>query len=854
MNDVTPSHSGTEAASSFHGRLSPGDREKCRDTLISIIRQYSQGSPLGAELCSVGQGVRNRGLDYKAYGFAKLNLFLEEFYEDVEISYGKDHTQKFVRLRSRSDNSTATASDARPSALSAAGTFAPCAASCSPATTEEVLDFDLWASSHKHRWIQLLRQLPEYADAENRADAITQVRKRVNKAFLAARDGGQIRYYQQEYQGKLQNCASFDLQLNDGEGRPLCADLIENTSQTVPWFLVRIGPKQPAPQTPVASVQAQTAPVAQESAAVQAPVAKPTPQKNASPNSFPSLQAWGFIHDDRWETLLDLGPQLSAAGDHTAALAEVRSRVNQAFLEAQSYGAINFTTVNRKGEAVDNATFDTGLVDGVGQVIRARFAPNRFNFPPWFLIRFETDSSGPTPCADQQSPVSPGQTPDKPRSSLWEWAIICEDRWPALLDMVSRPENQANQADALNELKAAVGSAFLTAQSKKQIQITSVQHQGVATQNATFDTGLRSTGGQPIRALFTLNQHSGPTWFLVRFEAQGETSTPSSRDGLWRWAGIPDAKYRELSQLALPEKWGFGESNTDLGILVNYLNYTYIRLKNEDKILYRKKEERGRLVTYASFNTGLVDKKYEDIYALFKENDPVLHPQSPPWFLVSFCVVGEGKAGKTMNELFNPFPVRANYFGSRVEDIFYDTSTGSINCDYTHILTERLGRFPKNFIKDNCGWINTSMLKIGDVTIDDVFDLPLTDPLRANYFLALGQRINDEPRALNMLKNRFMDAVDRTIKRVEWNYKTAVPMYFPRRDEVSLLLPLSLEDDFHVDLALVVKRLPSGNYQGQTVLTLDMAYLDSRLITRPDSDWLCASAITSSSGLDDDQV
>ena len=45
-------------------------------------------------------------------------------------------------------------------------------------------------------------------------------------------------------------------------------------------------------------------------------------------------------------------------------------------------------------------------------------------------------------------------------------------------------------------------------------------------------------------------------------------------------------------------------------------------------------------------------------------------------------------------------------------------------------------------------------------------------------------------------------------------------------------------DEGRVDLALVVERQPSGAYQGQTILTLDMAYTDSRLVARPDSDWL----------------
>ena len=55
-----------------------------------------------------------------------------------------------------------------------------------------------------------------------------------------------------------------------------------------------------------------------------------------------------------------------------------------------------------------------------------------------------------------------------------------------------------------------------------------------------------------------------------------------------------------------------------------------------------------------------------------------------------------------------------------------------------------------------------------------------------------------------------------------------------------------------MDLALVVAPLQSGAYQGQTVLPLDLAYNNSRLLTRPDSDWLRPDSIQSN-GSDDEE-
>lgn len=75
-------------------------------------------------------------------------------------------------------------------------------------------------------------------------------------------------------------------------------------------------------------------------------------------------------------------------------------------------------------------------------------------------------------------------------------------------------------------------------------------------------------------------------------------------------------------------------------------------------------------------------------------------------------------------------------------------------------------------------------------------------------------------------------------RRVKWNFKTAIPSYYPRGNSMSLLLPLSLTEEDRVDAALVVQLTPSGNYQGQTILTMSQAYKHARLICRPDSDWL----------------
>ena len=322
---------------------------------------------------------------------------------------------------------------------------------------------------------------------------------------------------------------------------------------------------------------------------------------------------------------------------------------------------------------------------------------------------------------------------------------------------------------------------------------------------------------------------------------------PTASVRLTDWANISNARYGVLAELALPERWYYGndedlaDAKNRFPILKNYLIYTFMRLCHEGKVCIATDPQTGE--EYAAFNTGLVDRKYEYIYAIFKPESK--YSQTYYWYLHAFAVAGEDE-GKALVRLFNPLPAKANYFGNRIESMLYDTSTGDMSCDYTHILVERAERFPIEFFEDNCPESFTTIngLRISDVASQSV-------EVQRSYFSELSEKIANDSRILKRLKNRFEDAVDLAIKRVEWNYKTAIPMYFPTRNTMSLLLPLALVDEDVVDLALVVERHPSGAYQGQTVLPLGMAYANSRLVTRPDSDWLKTDVINN---IDSDQI
>ena len=85
------------------------------------------------------------------------------------------------------------------------------------------------------------------------------------------------------------------------------------------------------------------------------------------------------------------------------------------------------------------------------------------------------------------------------------------------------------------------------------------------------------------------------------------------------------------------------------------------------------------------------------------------------------------------------------------------------------------------------------------------------------------------------LNSLLKGVIDNAKKRVRRNYKTAIPQYYSGR--IQLLLPLCLRDPHRADLAIVVER-HSTFYRAATCLTLDMAYNNARLLTKPDRDWL----------------
>lgn len=242
-----------------------------------------------------------------------------------------------------------------------------------------------------------------------------------------------------------------------------------------------------------------------------------------------------------------------------------------------------------------------------------------------------------------------------------------------------------------------------------------------------------------------------------------------------------DDKIKNLASLADSEKWNFNESSHN-GILKNYIEHTFRKLQEENKIACINKNAN------ACFNTGLVTSNLEEIYALFEKNT---NPKAQsPFFMIDFVK----KSDYRLLRIFtSSLPERADFF-SEPHDLIFNPNH-EIVADIDHIIQDNKHRFPK------------SLVNSGD----------------------------------DNLRRQLEGSIQEVIKLVKTNYKVAIPQYF--NGKTQLLLPLCLTPGSkEPDLALVLfKYSPTDTkYCARSCLTLEMAYTNARLIVKPQSEWLKA--------------
>ena len=243
-----------------------------------------------------------------------------------------------------------------------------------------------------------------------------------------------------------------------------------------------------------------------------------------------------------------------------------------------------------------------------------------------------------------------------------------------------------------------------------------------------------------------------------------------------------ETPYENLSRLAKNEDWNFQRAefrreNRNFPILIGFLNYTFLRLQDQGKIAYSADGTR------ACFNTGLQTPNEKDIFATFFRNRNAEERNQPDWTLFGFF---DSYSDKLTD--FRPLPEIATYIDD-TSDLVFDPRF-DIEVNYDHLFEDNRDRLP--------------------------------EVLQNNRTLA----ISAIQGSIQLLKDK-----------VKRNYKIAIPHWY--RGQIQLLMPLNITNEHQSDLALVAAKDKDANlYRIKTVLTMDMAYMDARLITRPDRDWL----------------
>lgn len=295
------------------------------------------------------------------------------------------------------------------------------------------------------------------------------------------------------------------------------------------------------------------------------------------------------------------------------------------------------------------------------------------------------------------------------------------------------------------------------------------------------------------------------------------------------WPGYKEDLKILKNSLALPENWSYKENpeDDDFPILNNYITYTFSKLWKDKQVLFSTNGG------YSVFNTGLVNRNYQYIYVLFERNKG-----EKPWKFSRFACPGVKQGGRILADNFAVLPQPAHYFKD-ISDISYiialdktpDEQLPDLQPD--HYFIDHPERLPHHFLLDGC----RKSAKLQELLRQDLRGREAQE--LSAYWKMVGEEISNDPDVYDDLEASFRNAVRKAVMRVSWNYRTAVPVYFPSHNKMSILLPLAFGATSEAEIALVVERNQhSKRYTAPTILSLPTAYANARLVCKPESDWL----------------
>lgn len=323
---------------------------------------------------------------------------------------------------------------------------------------------------------------------------------------------------------------------------------------------------------------------------------------------------------------------------------------------------------------------------------------------------------------------------------------------------------------------------------------------------AVYDTGFKTKEGKEIFGVFSRKSLSRP--FEGIDFADKEKLDKIVQDNLLFKMGLiyfdnPDSSWddgyrfiEELAETAIPEKWTYGNQTSAIPhpILKSYVEHIFTRLTKEKNGIKLLRDDNKK---YALFNLGLLNIYFKPIYLIVEtkeENGKAYYAN--PFILkkrTTLADIGFTIDGKPISEKQLPEPAQfydnINEIIFKPEPEFYDPDDEKLK----HIIEERKNRFP------------------------DIY----------------------QTRATTELAVILDTAIKCSYELSKRNYKLVVPQYRPQEDKIQYLMPIYLGATFNKlpDFALVLDH-DSGYYKPETILELDDAYQNARLIAKPDNFWL----------------
>lgn len=289
---------------------------------------------------------------------------------------------------------------------------------------------------------------------------------------------------------------------------------------------------------------------------------------------------------------------------------------------------------------------------------------------------------------------------------------------------------------------------------------------------------------------------------------------------------LADSFINELHSMLLPgEKWSFTRKNgskydnkTPFPILESYIKNVYIKLIKDH--LTGSNANKGKLVIssderYLLFNTGLLNTYVEEVCVvgeLVKQKSP-----GALWICKN-PVVAKNKRELVSQYSFSSssiqeWPQMVSFFKD-IDEVIFKADINKIDMDYDklkHIIEDRIGRFP--------------------------------DEYKRLY----------EQKNIQTIADDLKQAINNSIMMAKRNYKYIVPQYRPTKGKIQFLMPIYLKRQFEAlpNFALVFDK-DGDFYVPETILELDDAYNNARLIAKPDDLWLNPDRIVSSNDKDSD--